>query len=192
MDDIIDLSNRVHKLNQQWWHDAAGQPLQRNPGELIALVHSELSEGYMGWLSKEQDDHLPDHPMVHVELVDAYIRILDYVGGFGLQDQIQEPYRAAIATVSPYRNTFYDMSGHETFARLQSMASSWLEYTRKNDQEAALIAIACLMISILQFAQVIGLGHTAFMDCLEEKLFYNQQRADHKLANRLLAGGKKF
>ena len=74
-----------HKANACWWHDLhTGERLQRNKGELIALIHSELSECLEGVRKDLNDDHLPDRKMEEVELADALIRILDYAGGYGL------------------------------------------------------------------------------------------------------------
>lgn len=92
MDKIIEDDGRVlnnlsrvcHALNSTWWHDpATGQPIERNKGELIALMHSELSEAMEGERKGLQDDHLPHRPMAEVELADVLIRIFDYAGAFG-------------------------------------------------------------------------------------------------------------
>lgn len=40
----------VHDANKQWWTDLeTGQPLQRNVGEMLALVHSEISDEARSW-----------------------------------------------------------------------------------------------------------------------------------------------
>lgn len=68
-----------------WWSDIeTGEPLDRNDGELIALMHSELSEALEGIRKGTMDDHLPHRSAVEVELADAMIRILDYAGSRGL------------------------------------------------------------------------------------------------------------
>ena len=54
-----------------WWDK------DRNNGELIALIHSELSEGLEGLRKDLDDDHLPEFKMIECELADAMIRILD-------------------------------------------------------------------------------------------------------------------
>lgn len=80
------LAKRVHKANQTWWHDpATGARLNRNKGEMIALMHSELSEMMEGERKNLMDDHLPHRRMAEVELADLIIRALDYAGGFDVQ-----------------------------------------------------------------------------------------------------------
>lgn len=68
-----------------WWNDpTTGAPLQKNVGELLCLVHSEVSEAMEGHRKGLMDDHLKQRPMIEVELADALIRILDMSGGLGL------------------------------------------------------------------------------------------------------------
>lgn len=75
----------VHRANIKWWHDiVTGEPLKRNVGELIALVHSELSEALEGDRKNLMDDKLPHRKMFEVELADAIIRIFDIAAGFDL------------------------------------------------------------------------------------------------------------
>jgi NTP pyrophosphatase (non-canonical NTP hydrolase) len=82
---LNDYAAEVHAANQKWWHDInTGAKLERNFGELLALVHSELSEALEGHRKGLMDDKLPHRKMVEVELADAVIRILDMCGGYGL------------------------------------------------------------------------------------------------------------
>lgn len=68
-----------------WYSDInTGEPIERNFGEVIALMHSELSEALEGWRKGLMDDHLPARRMVEVELADAVIRILDTAHYLGL------------------------------------------------------------------------------------------------------------
>src|SRR5690348_3319725 len=61
-----------------WYRDKdSGAPINRNVGEMIALMHSELSEALEGYRKGEKDDHLPNRPAVEVELADALHRIFD-------------------------------------------------------------------------------------------------------------------
>lgn len=78
------MSQVVHRANAKWWHDInTGQPLKRNKGELLALIHSEVSEALEGARKDSPDDKLPHRKMEEVELADAIIRIFDYAAGFG-------------------------------------------------------------------------------------------------------------
>lgn len=60
-----------------------GRAIHRNKGELLCLIHSEISEAMEGERKDLMDDKLPHRKMAEVELVDALIRIFDYAGGFG-------------------------------------------------------------------------------------------------------------
>jgi NTP pyrophosphatase (non-canonical NTP hydrolase) len=70
-----------------WWTDPkTGESLKgkRNVGEMLCLVHSEISEAMEGHRKNLMDDKLPHRPMIEVELADAMIRILDLAGGLDL------------------------------------------------------------------------------------------------------------
>ncbi|WP_347837751.1 hypothetical protein [uncultured Planktomarina sp.] len=68
-----------------WWNDPeTGEHKDRNNGEMIALMHSELSEALEADRKDLMDDHLPDRPGVEVELADTLIRIFDFAGARGL------------------------------------------------------------------------------------------------------------
>lgn len=87
------MAATVHAANIKWWQDPiTGRPVIRNKGELIALMHSELSEALEGERKNLMDDKLPHRKMAEVELADAVIRILDYCGGFGydIQGAVEE------------------------------------------------------------------------------------------------------
>jgi hypothetical protein len=82
---ITNLANMIHGQNVRagWWSDLkTGDDLhgKRNVGELLCLVHSEISEAMEGHRKGLMDDKLPHRPMFRVELIDAMIRILDILG----------------------------------------------------------------------------------------------------------------
>lgn len=79
------LCAEVHVANKHWWEDlTTGRELARNVGEMLCLVHSEISEALEGHRKSLMDDKLPHRPMIEVELADAVIRIFDIAAGRGL------------------------------------------------------------------------------------------------------------
>lgn len=81
---LNELAKVVHKANDKWWRNPkTGRRIKRNKGELLCLIHSEISEAMEGERKDLMDDKLPTRKMAEVELADAMIRILDYCAGFG-------------------------------------------------------------------------------------------------------------
>lgn len=86
---VSDLCDACHgaALRGGWWHDPKTHESlkgKRNVGEMLCLVHSEISEAMEGHRKGLMDDKLPDRPMIEVELADAIIRIADLAGGLDL------------------------------------------------------------------------------------------------------------
>lgn len=83
--DLNTYSLDCHEANKKWWiniHDGVTK-LERNKGELLMLMVSELAEAMEGERKDLMDDKLPHRRMAEVELVDCLIRIFDYAGAFG-------------------------------------------------------------------------------------------------------------
>ena len=77
---IEEAMNLVHKTatDAGWYQDpATGEPVKRNVGEVIALMHSELSEALEAHRRDLMDDKLTTRPGIEVEFADCIIRILD-------------------------------------------------------------------------------------------------------------------
>lgn len=92
------LQESVHQDNVDagWWTDLeTGERKQRNKGELLMLIVTEIAEAMEGERKDLMDDKLPHRKNAEVELADAFIRILDYCGGFGydlagaMQDKLE-------------------------------------------------------------------------------------------------------
>lgn len=69
------IAEDIHQTAEAkgWWDEA------RNEGEIIALIHSEISEALEGLRAgNPPDDKVPEFGNVEVELADAVIRIMDY------------------------------------------------------------------------------------------------------------------
>lgn len=87
MSNLNTLAASIHSDNVDagWWTDLqTGLPKDRNVGELLCLVHSEISEAMEGYRKDLQDDKLPHRSMFEVELADALMRILDIAGRYNL------------------------------------------------------------------------------------------------------------
>lgn len=81
---LNEIAAYCHAANIKWWQDPhTGQRITRNKGELLCLIHSEISEAMEGERKNLMDDKLPYRRMAEVELADALIRIFDYAAGFG-------------------------------------------------------------------------------------------------------------
>lgn len=71
--------------NAGWYvNPQTGEPVKRNFGEVVALMHSELSEALEADRKDLMDDKLPHRKGVEVEFADCIIRILDTAAAMGL------------------------------------------------------------------------------------------------------------
>lgn len=77
----------AHQTAQEagWYRDPkTGKPVVRNFGEVVALMHSELSEALEADRKGLKDDKLPHRDGREVEFADCIIRILDTAAALGL------------------------------------------------------------------------------------------------------------
>ena len=73
-------------------------------GQAIALMHSELSEALEANRKDLMDDKLPHRKGDEVELADAFIRILDYMGGYKMDLDGSTTEKLAYNTSRPYKH----------------------------------------------------------------------------------------
>ena len=82
---LDEMSTFVHARNALWWTNLeTGERIDRNVGELLMLIVSELAEAMEGHRKGLMDDKLPHRTMLEVEMADAMIRIFDLCGGLKL------------------------------------------------------------------------------------------------------------
>lgn len=98
---ICYLIERCHftAIEKGWWDD-----LERNNGELIALMHSELSEALEGLRKPQQSDHIPKFTLVEEEMADLLIRVFDFAGARELRLAEALTAKMAYNKTRPYRH----------------------------------------------------------------------------------------
>lgn len=111
------LAKECHAANQTWWHDPkTGKPIERNKGELLMLMVSEISEAMEGERKNLMDDKLSHRKMVEVELADLLIRVFDYAGAFDYDLD------GAVSEKRAYNAIRVD---HQPAARLANNGKKW-------------------------------------------------------------------
>lgn len=190
-----------HTNNRKWWVNLeTGEPLDRNKGEMIALIHSEISEAWQGLL--QYDGKLHAYNGAQVEIIDALIRIFDFMGGFGITLSEPEADYSMVCSESFDPISFM-------FNECHSATSELLELYRKNpDQHLIQVGFHKLIQYLVQLFDEITIAiddndivefesqepfplHT-LDEVLEAKAQFNLNRADHSLEHRKSEGGKKF
>ncbi len=185
------MAAEVHAANAKWWIDLeTGERLDRNRGEMLMLMVSEVSEAMEGERKGLMDDKLPHRRMAEVEMADVMIRALDYAGGWGyaLHDHVDlllmhEDHRFWNA-VRPTSNRaealleivklILEIAGCEERGVDPAVTGDWL---------SSLIAACWVYCSIFGYS---------LMGAYRDKMAFNAVREDHPAEARKLAGGKKW
>jgi NTP pyrophosphatase (non-canonical NTP hydrolase) len=76
---FIEAYNEKAKEVNQTARDKGWWDKERNDGEMIALMHSELSEALEAMrIGDPPDNHIPEFTGVEAEMADVIIRIMDF------------------------------------------------------------------------------------------------------------------
>lgn len=171
---INELAKTIHAQNVDagWW------PEDTCIYTKIQLISTEVAEATEGERKNLMDDHLPHRRMGEVELADVLIRTLDLGGYMGHR------YDCTLEVPCQFdkHSTIGEMHYHINKALFQS-------YTRPIQTSMNDMAYTLFINCVLKCAEYLNYDIESAM---MEKLEYNKQRADHKLANRAKEGGKKF
>lgn len=84
---IMEAQRLAHQTatDAGWYNDPkTGKTIERNFGEVVSLMHSELSEALEADRKGLMDDKLPHRDGREVEFADCIIRILDTAAALGL------------------------------------------------------------------------------------------------------------
>lgn len=164
-------------------NDTQYRTIPRNIGELLCLVHSELSEAWYGWSTNSQDDHLPQFKMYHVELADTCIRIYDILGYYA---KPKATFKSEAILDIPWE--MHDSLRGDLLI-LHFMISSAMEGFRRGD---VLLGKMWLTRCLDMMFELAGLENFNLMEIIQVKREYNRHRADHKPEARQRVGGKAF
>lgn len=178
-----------------WWTDIkTGEDLPCDVDLKMSLVHSEISEALEGARKNLMDDKLPHRTMLEVEIADVAIRLGDLVGRIEKEIGIKGLFSVALATemegmlasqlIGTLPNDLNRM--HYYASRLHMLVvnhtGSWGDYLEK---------LATLFFVIIETCAYYNLD---LGGAVTEKMAFNANRADHKIANRARggAGDKTF
>ena len=81
------IQRTIHEscVEAGWYSDLeTGKPIERNTGEVLMLMVTELAEAMEGHRKNLMDSHLPHRKNMEVELADCVIRILDTAHSLGM------------------------------------------------------------------------------------------------------------
>lgn len=199
---LVDIATELHARNREagWWTSlVTGEPLQRNTGELLMLMVSELGEIPPYPTSEtEMDDKLPHRLMIEVELADCAIRIFDTFGALAPLTHQSFVYGLSLPLIGDA------ISWHQidySLMRIVRFLSQSMEGHRKSRVLTNIMApdsgdvpafdhyLGLALFSIFDLGWRLGLDVPG---AIAEKAEYNQQREDHKIEVRKRDGGKAY
>ena len=175
-----------------WWTDLDTKLRKaRNVGELLALMHSEISEAYDSYVEhdyEQPDSHLPHLSNVVVEIGDFCIRLFDTAAAYACSMPVVFYFNSRVIEEDRRWVEEHDPYGFSAVAnRLHSFTSQALEAHRKGGEID--LPLARALNTAVWFCRCASLP---LADAIADKIEYNGIRQDHKVENRLAQGGKKI
>lgn len=125
------IQRDVHQTAKKsgWWEK------ERNNGEAIALMHSEISEAIEGWT--KQDDKVPEFKGSEAELADCVIRIMDMAEArdWNVADYINEDQTTPMLFAMEQHGSGQHTSIYPALVNAHTSLSNALEALRKPKQD---------------------------------------------------------
>jgi hypothetical protein len=189
---ITALAAEVHgdNVSAGWWSDirtGASILETRNRPEILMLVVSELAEASHGFLHNLPDDKLPHYPMFDVELADTAIRLLDIIG---VENSLNTGFPPATGTpISIMTRSLRTKNYDEQLMFVVNSVANAMECHRKGRITEYREALTDSLIAVFAIADLRSID---LMAVINAKRGFNRNRLDHKIANRMKAGGKQY
>lgn len=183
-----------HNVKAGWWDEPV-----RPDGTTIALIHSEVTESYVGFVQDIPDPHVPQYQNAVIELADAAIRIYDFFGHkkWDIEKAWDAVHRLGAAEQLPMSEVNVNM--HKYYLDLHVHISFALEGVRKNQlMQVGEGTEDVMAVAAFELAIVMDMIYHAenwewqISNAIGDKRAYNANRADHKRENRAKDDGKKF
>jgi len=172
------LATEIHRQNVDagWWNDWFDKAERYETA--MCLVVTELAEAAEGSRRNLMDDHLPHHKMVHVEIADAAIRLLDLAGAYHVMLAGQRFDEQVEGSLDVLKQAPNDLAA--IYCVMQSAAII-------TDRRVSVIRVS--LAAVVAFSK---LKDFDLWSIVEEKRAYNRTRADHKPIARAGEHGKRF
>lgn len=172
-----ELARDIHAQNLEvgWWDEFLPNQKWRRYETAMMLVVSEIAEAMEGHRKDLQDDHLPDEKMLHVEIADAAIRLLDLAGAYKI-----DLHHAGGGHSLEF--AMARLAGKPVPAQLYLICKTAMG-------EDEILAIRHALADLWAFSLLHGF---VMGRLIAKKRAYNDARRDHKREARAEAGGKAY
>ena len=189
---LLEMASEVHHENviAGWWDQ------KRTPATYSCLFMSELGEAVEGLRKVLMDDHLPQHPMWHVEIADFAIRVLDWIGQYdpdellAIADDMSDS-KFVHKKTDPL-DSIMELTWNVSFAYREMAILELIQHADYVDVDYINEAIEPLIACLSECLNIQKNNNFDLIQIIKEKREYNKTRADHKIENRQKENGKKF
>ena len=148
--------------------------------QMLALIHSEISEALEADRKDLMDDKLPHRKMAEVEMADTAIRVLDVMGAFNWQYTDGTDMSDNWWSFDPHPGL--DTKEDRLFALVGLV-------TREDMYNKARTWMSNILYLIMEYCKRYDYD---LWSAVREKLEYNKTRYDHTDEGRAAEGGKKW